>query len=78
MAQRGAWTPQKVRDRIQVSMLITRLTNHALGRNKMTSTQMRAIEVLLKKALPDLVAVDTTVRGDPNAPLIISTTDGKL
>lgn len=78
MAQRGAWTPQKVRDRIRVSMLVRRLTQHASGKCEMSQTQVKAAEILLRKSLADLSSVDTTVRGDPLAPIVISTTDGKL
>ena len=78
MAQRGAWTPQKVRERIQTSMLVRRLTDHVVGKQEMTQTQVRAAEVLLKKALPDLQAIDATVKGDPNQPLVISSIDGRL
>jgi hypothetical protein len=60
MAQRGAWTPQKVRERIRTSMLARRLQNHVLGRVEMSPTQLRAAEVLLKKTLPDLSAVTHT------------------
>ena len=60
MAQRGAWTPQKVRERIQVSMLLKRLTEHVLGRVEMSATQLKATEILLRKALPDLASVALT------------------
>ena len=74
MAQRGAWTPQKVRERIRVSMLVKRLTDHVDNpeKHKMSRTQLKAIEILLRKALPDLAAVDTTVHGDKNAPIALT------
>ena len=72
MAQRGAWTPQKVRDRIRVSMLVNRLTKHVLGKEEISATQLKAIEILLKKSLPDLSAVDMTAKGDANAPIAIN------
>jgi hypothetical protein len=71
MAQRGAWTPQKVRDRIRVSMLVKRLTDHVVGKNEMSQTQLKAAEILLKKSLPDLSSVDATLRGDADAPLAL-------
>jgi hypothetical protein len=74
MAQRGAWTPQKVRERIRVSMLMKRLTDHALGKNELSKTQIAAIRILLAKSLPDLSSVDTTVRGDANAPIALQLT----
>ena len=58
----------ETRKRIQTSQLINRLHNHALGKNKMITTQVRAAEVLLKKVLPDLQVTQLT--GDPDKPLI--------
>ncbi len=58
MAQRGAWTPSKVRERIQTSMLVRRLTDHALGKLELTKTQVTAIQILLRKSLPDLSAIE--------------------
>jgi hypothetical protein len=78
MAQRGAWTPQKVRDRIRVTMLVKRLTDHIVGKQDMSQTQLKAVEILLKKSLPDLSAVDNTIKGDAAAPIFISSTDGRL
>lgn len=78
MAQRGAWTPQKVRDRIKTTMLIKRLEDHALGKLDITDSQRRASEILLKKTLPDLSAVESTHRGDKDNPVHITTTDGQL
>ena len=86
MAQRGAWTPDKVRQRIRVSMLMRRLQDTALGRLKdkegniieLPDGQRKAIEILLKKSLPDLSSVDMTHKGDPAHPLMISSTDGNL
>lgn len=67
MAQRGAWTPQKVRDRIRISMLVKRLTDHAVGKTEMSATQLKAVEILLRKSLPDLAAIELT--GDAKAPI---------
>lgn len=50
----------EIRAKIQASQLINRLTDHALGEVDLSATQVRAIEVLLKKAVPDLSAVDLT------------------
>lgn len=46
-----------VRDKIQASQLINRLENHALGETELSQTQIKAIEILLRKTLPDLSAV---------------------
>lgn len=46
------------RQKIRTSMLINRLQNHVLGRIQMTSTQIRAAEILFRKTLPDLTSVE--------------------
>lgn len=46
------------REKIQASMLLNRLRDHALGKCDMSPTQVRAAEVLLRKTLPDLSSVD--------------------
>ena len=68
MAARLRKTHQEdVRSKIQTSQLVNRLTDHALKGTKLEPTQVRAIEVLLRKSLPDLSAV--TFSGDPENPL---------
>lgn len=42
------------REKIKASMLLNRLQDHVEGKVEMTSTQIRAAEILLKKCLPDL------------------------
>ena len=46
-----------VRSKIQASQLINRLTDHALGEVELTQTQIRAIEILLNKSVPNLAAI---------------------
>ena len=48
----------ETRAKIQTSQLINRLTDHALSDLKLEPTQIRAIEILLKKTLPDLTNVE--------------------
>lgn len=55
---RRPWRPERVRQRIQVTQLINRLQKCANGEVEMTPTQIRAAEIVLKKALPDLSAVE--------------------
>ena len=47
----------EVRTKIQASQLINRLQNHALGEVELTNSRIKAIEILLRKTLPDLQAV---------------------
>lgn len=62
----------KSREKIQVSQLVNRLTKHALGEVEMSSTQVRAIEILLKKTLPDLQSTELTgAEGDALFPSCI-------
>ena len=56
-----------VRSKIQASQLINRLTDHALGEVELSATQVRAIEILLKKTIPDLSAVELST--DPDKPM---------
>lgn len=51
------------RDRIKATTLINRLAAHAAGKIEMTPTQVQAAQILLKKVLPDLAAVDNHVTG---------------
>lgn len=47
-----------VRQRISTGMILSRLTKHVRGEIELTATQVRAAEILLKKALPDLASVE--------------------
>lgn len=57
---KGIWTPQIVRERIQTTKLVDRLTDHVFGRCEMEKSQVTAALGLLKKALPDLSATEFT------------------
>lgn len=52
-----------VRSKIQATQLVKRLTSHALGEVDMTSTQVRAAEILLNKSIASLssITVEATV-----------------
>ncbi len=54
----------RTRSKIQTSQLINRLNDYAFGKCEMTRGQVKAAEILLKKALPDLSAI--TLDGDIN------------
>lgn len=61
---------EETRAKIQTSQLLNRLNDHVFGVDgipvEVSQTQMKAIEILLRKTLPDLSAV--TVGGDPENP----------
>lgn len=61
----------KTRQKIQASQIVNRLINHTLGEVEMTSTQVRAAEILLKKTLPDLsqMTIDAEVETRELKPL---------
>ncbi len=48
----------RTREKIQTTQLVNRLAKHAVGEVEMTSTQIRAAEILLNKTLPNLQAID--------------------
>ena len=50
--------PDYVREKIRASQLINRLQKCAFGEISLTITQLRAIEILLRKSVPDLAAVE--------------------
>lgn len=54
----------QTRAKIRTSQLINRLTNHAVGKLELSPTQVKAIEILLKKTLPDLSAVEANMNGE--------------
>jgi len=67
---------EEVRTKIQASQLINVLQNHALGVSvdEISPTRMKAIEILLKKSLPDLSSTEIT--GDPESPLEVKVVTG--
>jgi hypothetical protein len=53
---------EDVRRKIQSSQLINRLQDHIVNNIDISPTQMKAIEILLRKSLPDLSSVE--ISGD--------------
>ena len=49
---------ESVREKIRATQLINRLQKFAFGEIELTMTQVRAIEILLRKSIPDLAAVE--------------------
>ena len=50
------------KDKIRVSMLMNRLVDHMLGKTSMTTTQVRAAEIVLSKLVPSLSSTTTDMR----------------
>jgi hypothetical protein len=53
-------------------MLVKRLNDHIDDKKAMSQTQFKAIELLLKKTLPDLASIE--LKGDANAPVALHVT----
>jgi hypothetical protein len=62
-ARKTRFDPQYIRDKIQTQQLVRRLTEHVNGKVELSSTQVQAATVLLKKSLPDLSNVEVTGNG---------------
>lgn len=62
----------EIREKIQVSNLITRVHKYAMGEladEDISPNRLNAIKLLLSKALPDLQSIQLT--GDANNPIAI-------
>ena len=71
--------PEKGRERIKATLLLEKLQRHALADAEMvdgqvvvpgahfTASQLKAAEILLRKCIPDLKAVE--VRGEDGGPI---------
>lgn len=69
----------EVRARIQVSQLLNVLQNQALGEGPdLSPSRMKAIEILLRKSLPDLSSVELTGEGGGPVQIIATPTDERL
>lgn len=65
-----------VRAKIQASQLINVLTDHALGvLEELSPTRIKAIEILLRKSLPDLSSIDLVHSGSIARPREMSEED---
>ncbi|WP_146242713.1 hypothetical protein [Paraburkholderia silvatlantica] len=61
-----------VRAKIQASQLINVLQNHALGLTEdLPASRLKAIEILLKKTLPDLSQLQAEHTGPEGGPLVV-------
>jgi hypothetical protein len=52
---------EETRQRIKITQLVNRLQDHAFGKIPLEASQIKSIEILLRKVLPDLSSVDATV-----------------
>lgn len=69
----------EVRSRIQVSQLINVLERQALGEGEeLSAARMKAIEILLRKSLPDLSSVELTGEGGGPVQVVAAPLDESL
>jgi hypothetical protein len=61
---------ENTRLKIKTSQLLNRLHDHVIDKVELSTTQIKAIEILLRKALPDLQSVSLT-GADGVGPVII-------
>ena len=59
-ARKQNWHTEETRLKIKTSQLLNRLNSHAEGEVELSGTQLKAIEILLRKSLPDLSSVALT------------------
>ena len=57
-ARKKPFLAQSTRDKIKASMIVNRLQDHIVGTVELSTSQVRAAEVLLRKVCPDLQAVE--------------------
>ena len=74
-ARKGQLTEVKLdemRRRIKVTLLLKKLEEHVLDGTEMSASQIKAAEVLMRKAMPDLSAV--TLAGEDGGPVSLDAT----
>ena len=73
---RGRFKPDSVREKIRAAQLINRLQAHIFDGLELSMSQVRAIEILLRKSVPDLtkteVQADATHRYVAQLPDVLS------
>jgi hypothetical protein len=65
--------PDEVRKKIQVSSLLNELHKVAMGEKTIDKERLKAIEILLRKAIPDLKAVELSGNADEPLKIIFNT-----
>ena len=69
--KRNAMLIAEARGKIQTTQLINRLQDHAHGKVELSPTQVRSVEILLRKSVPDLSSV-TLTGDDEGGPISIT------
>ncbi len=66
----NARSQDKIRAAIRAEEIVLKLNDHILGSVKLTNTQVRAAEILLRKIQPDLIATHLTTDESQGVPLL--------
>ena len=61
---------EQTRQRIKTTMLVKRLEDHIVGNCELSATQIRGIEILLNKTLPNLQSLEVDQTVTEKQPLI--------
>jgi hypothetical protein len=61
----------RTREKIRTSQLLNRLNDHIFSDAEISQTQLKAIEILLRKSLPDLSSVELSGNDDHPLKLVI-------
>lgn len=61
---------EKTRQKIANSMLVNKLIDHVNGKIALSTSQVRAAEILIRKTIPDLSAI--TLSGDAKNPIALT------
>ena len=68
-----------VRAKIQVGQLVKTLQEHALNaKGDISPSRMKAIEILLRKSMPDLQSMELTGEGGGPVMIVASSADERL
>lgn len=68
---------EEIRAKIQTSVILDYLHKHIKGLHEMTPAQVRSAEILLKKSIPDLSAVQLSGPNGGDIPLAVTITHVK-
>jgi hypothetical protein len=70
--------PQRARERITGSKVLTRLIDHVEGKIELSNSQVNAARILLGKVLPDLKSTAVDVHAQLNTMSTVILTDEQL
>lgn len=69
---------ERWKSKIQTGQIVTRLNKCANGEIEMTPIQLKAAEILLRKVMPDMKAVEAMITADNTFNVIINKPGSKM